>query len=244
MAPGPAPVKVAIVDSGVSVGFLRGAGLALAGAASFTVDREARRLESRVHSREELAAWRGGDRVLEDLEDTHGHGTAVLSILMDQGRPGAGVEWYVARVLDGRMRGDSLGLLEALEWLTQDVRPDLINLSLGTVGRAFEAPLTALLDRAVGQGSLVLCAAGPVSGLPSGLPSVVTVADAATAHALRKGDLVDHVEHASKVRLYADGAWVERPITTSYACALAAARVLREGCPPGWRRVTASQRTR
>ncbi|NOK38766.1 S8/S53 family peptidase [Corallococcus exercitus] len=237
-------MKVAIVDSGVSVGFLRGAGLSLAGAASFMLDREARRLESRVHSREELAAWRGGDSVLEDLEDAHGHGTAVLSILLDQGRPGDDVEWYVARVLDGRMRGDSPCLLEALEWLTQDVRPDLINLSLGTAGRAFEAPLTALLDRAVGQGSVVLCAAGPVSGLPSGMPSVVTVADAAMAHALRKGDIVDHVEDAATVRLYADGVWKEQPLTSSYACALAAARVLREGCPPGWRRVTASQRTR
>ena len=58
------------------------------------------------------------------------------------------------------MRGDSLCLLEALEWLTQDVRPDLINLSLGTAGRAFEAPLTALLDRAVEQGS-VSCSAPP-----------------------------------------------------------------------------------
>ncbi|WP_375756605.1 S8/S53 family peptidase [Corallococcus exercitus] len=237
-------MKVAVVDSGVSVGFLRGAGLSLAGAASFTVDREARRLESRVHSREELAAWRHGGSALEDLEDPHGHGTAVLSILLDQGRPGDDVEWYVARVLDGRMRGDSLCLLEALEWLTQDVRPDLINLSLGTVGRAFEAPLTALLERAAEQGSVVLCAAGPVSGLPSGMPSVVTVADAAMAHALRKGDIVDHVEDAATVRLYADGAWRERPLTSSYACALAAARVLREGCPPGWRRVTASRRTR
>ncbi|GMU04551.1 S8/S53 family peptidase [Corallococcus caeni] len=237
-------MKVAIVDSGVSVGFLRGAGLSLAGAASFTLDRESRRLESRVHSREELTAWCGGGSALEDLEDTHGHGTAVLSILLDQGRPGDDVEWYVARVLDGRMRGDSLCLLEALEWLTQEVRPDVINLSLGTVGRAFEAPLTALLDRAVEQGSLVLCAAGPVSGLPSGMSSVVTVADAAMAHALRKGDIVDHVEDAATVRLYADGAWKEQPLTSSYACALAAARVLREGCPPGWRRVTASHRTR
>ncbi|RKG98710.1 S8/S53 family peptidase [Corallococcus carmarthensis] len=237
-------MKVAIVDSGVSVGFLRGAGLSLAGAASFTVDREARRLESRVHSREELAAWRDGASVLEDLEDTHGHGTAVLSILLDQGRAGADVDWYVARVLDGRMRGDSLCLLEALEWLTKDVRPDVINLSLGTVGRAFEAPLTALLRRAVEQGSVVLCAAGPVSGLPSGMPAVVTVADAAMALALRKGDIVDHVEDAATVRLYADGAWGERPMTSSYACALAAARVLREGCPPGWRHATASQRTR
>ncbi|RKH63436.1 hypothetical protein D7X96_27870 [Corallococcus interemptor] len=238
-------MKVAIVDSGVSVGFLRGEGLSLSGAASFTVDREARRLESRVYSREELAAWRDGACALDDLEDAHGHGTAVLSILAEQGRrPGVDVEWYVARVLDGRMRGDSLCLLEALEWLTQDVRPDVINLSLGTVGRAFEAPLTALLERAVEQGSLVLCAAGPVSGLPSGLPSVVTVADAAMAHALRKGDIVDHVEAAATVRLYADGAFHERPLTSSYACALAAARVLREGCPPGWRHVTASRRTR
>ena len=93
------------MDSGVSVGFLRGAGLSLAGAASFTVDREARRLESRVHSREELAAWRDGGSVLEDLEDPHGHGTAVLSILLDQGRAGAGVEWYVASVAPCWMGG-------------------------------------------------------------------------------------------------------------------------------------------
>ncbi|NBD07579.1 MULTISPECIES: S8/S53 family peptidase [Corallococcus] len=229
-------MKVAVVDSGVSVGFLRGQSLALAGAASFTLDREARRLESRIHSREELDAWRGGDSCLDDLEDAHGHGTAVLSILLDSAPPVPGVEWYVARVLDGRMRGDSLCLLEALEWLTADVRPDLINLSLGTVSRAFEAPLTALLQQAVEQGSVVLCAAGAVPGLPAGLPPVVTVADAQTARALGDRGTVDHVEDAPTVRLFTGGAWVERPMTSSYACALAGARVLREGCPPGWRR--------
>ncbi|RKH17075.1 hypothetical protein D7X74_13590 [Corallococcus sp. CA047B] len=229
-------MKVAVVDSGVSVDFLRQHGGPLAGAASFTLDRAARRLESRAHSREELDAWRGGSAVLDDLEDTHGHGTAVLSLLMDAGPRPPNVEWYVARVLDERMRGDSLCLLEALEWLTNDVRPDLINLSLGTVDRAFETPLTELLWRAVRQGAVVVCAAGPVPCLPAGLGAVVTVADAKTARLLGRTDTVDHVEHAPTVRLYASGTWCERPMTSSYACALAVARVLREGCPPDWRR--------
>ncbi|RKG79809.1 S8/S53 family peptidase [Corallococcus terminator] len=229
-------MKIAVVDSGVSVGFLREHGGRLAGAASFTLDRATRRLESRVHSREELEAWRGGDAVLADLEDTHGHGTSVLSILMDAGPPVPDVEWYVARVLDGTMRGDSLCLLEALEWLTNEVRPEVINLSLGTVVRALEAPLTEVLWRAVRQGTVVVCAAGPMPGLPAGLGAVVTVADTKTAQLLGRTDTVDHIEHAPTVRLYAAGAWCERPMTSSYACALAVARVLREGCPPDWRR--------
>ncbi|MCY1044284.1 S8/S53 family peptidase [Corallococcus sp. bb12-1] len=229
-------MKVAVVDSGVSVGFLRERGGRLAGAASFTLDRATRRLESRVHSREELDVWCGGGAALDDLEDTHGHGTAVLSILMDAGPPVPDVEWYVARVLDGTMRGDSLCLLEALEWLTHDVRPDVINLSLGTVVRALEAPLTEVLWRAVRQGTVVVCAAGPVPCLPAGLGAVVTVADAKTARLLGRTDTVDHVEDAPAVRLYAAGAWSELPMTSSYACALAVARVLREGCPPDWRR--------
>lgn len=91
-----------MVDSGVSVGFLRGQSLALAGAASFTLDREARRLESRIQSREELDAWRGGDSCLDDLEDAHGHGTAVLSLLLEAAPPGPGVEWYVSPASAGR----------------------------------------------------------------------------------------------------------------------------------------------
>ncbi|RYZ37307.1 MAG: hypothetical protein EOO71_28535 [Myxococcaceae bacterium] len=229
-------MKVAVVDSGVSVDFLRAQGARLSGAASFTLDRAARRLESRVHSREELDAWRDGGAGLDDLEDTHGHGTQVLSILMGQGPAVPEAEWYVARVLDGSMRGDSLCLLEALEWLTHDVRPDVINLSLGTVDRAFEAKLTEGLWRAVRQGTVVVCAAGPVPCLPAGLGAVVTVADARTARLLGRTDTVDHVEDAPTVRLYAAGAWCERPMTSSYACALAVARVLREGCPPDWRR--------
>ena len=61
-------------------GFLREHALRWRGRRRFTLDLDAQVLEARGYEREELEAWRAGAGTL-DLEDTHGHGTAVLSIL-------------------------------------------------------------------------------------------------------------------------------------------------------------------
>ncbi|RKH74200.1 S8 family serine peptidase [Corallococcus aberystwythensis] len=227
--------KVGIIDSGVEVAFLREHALRLAGAASFTLDLEAQVLEARAYEREELEAWRSGAGTL-DLEDTHGHGTAVLSILQDQVRPWPDVELYVARVLDQNVRGHSLCLVEALGWMLDEVGVDVLNLSLGTIHRALEAPMREVIDRAAARGALIVSAAGGVPTLPSQLESVVSVGDPALMERVGPDVKVDHVVEEREVKLYMGGRWMQVPMTTSFACAVAVAGVLREGLPPGWRR--------
>jgi subtilisin family serine protease len=228
-------VKVGIIDSGVQVDFLREHAIHLAGGARFTIDLGARVLETRSYDREELEAWRAGTRTL-DLEDENGHGTAVLSILHDQVRPWPDVELYVARIFDQEVRAYSLCLVEALRWMLDEVGVELLNLSLGTTHRALEAPMREVLDRAVARGAVIVCAAGGVPTLPAQLESVVSVGDPALMEGMGAGVKVDHVVPQREVKLYLGGRWCQSPMTTSFACAVAVAGVLRDGCPPEWRR--------
>ncbi|RKH61563.1 S8/S53 family peptidase [Corallococcus llansteffanensis] len=227
--------KVGVIDSGVEVAFLREHAIPLAGAARFTLDLDAQVLETRAYEHPELEAWRAGESAL-DLEDTHGHGTAILSILYDQVRPWPDVELYVARVLDQGVRGHSLCLVEALGWMLDEVGVDLLNLSLGTTLRALETPMREVIDRAVARGAVVACAAGGVPTLPAQLESVVSVGDPALMEQAHPDVKVDHVVKEREVKLYMGGRWMQAPMTTSFACAVAVAGVLRDGCPPGWRR--------
>lgn len=227
--------KVGVIDSGVEVAFLREHAMALTGAACFTLDLDAQVLETRAYERPELEAWRAGASTL-DLEDTHGHGTAILSILYDQVRPWPDVELYVARVLDQGVRGHSLCLVEALGWMLDEVGVDLLNLSLGTTLRAMETPMREVIDRAVARGAVIACAAGGVPTLPAQLESVVSVGDPALMEQAHPDVKVDHVVQEREVKLYMGGRWMQAPMTTSFACAVAVAGVLRDGCPPSWRR--------
>lgn len=224
--------KVGIIDSGVEVAFLREHGLHLAGAAHITLDLEAQVLETRVYEREELEAWRDGTTALE-LEDRHGHGTAVLSILQDRVQPWPDVELYVARVLDEGVRGHSLCLLEALGWMLDEVGVDVLNLSLGTSQRALEPAMRDVTDRAAARGALVVCAAGAGPTLPAQLDSVLSIGDTGVLEHVGPDVRLDHIVRERDVRVYMKGQWMGAPMTTSFACAVTVAGILRgEGPPP------------
>lgn len=219
-------MKIGIVDSGVGRDFLRQHPLTLGGAASFTLDPAAGLLETRIYDREDLLAWQHG--MLEaDIGDDHGHGTAVLSILYDQARPGAEVEFYLAKILDRDMKGYSFCLVEALEWLVEVVAPDFINLSLGTTQAVPATRLKELAEQAARRGMTLVCAAGGNPTLPAQLDGVIAVADGGLARSAAAGIKIDHVVAEPSVRVHAGGQWVEHPMTTSYACAVAVAAAMR-----------------
>ncbi|MBM7115546.1 S8/S53 family peptidase [Archangium primigenium] len=221
--------KVGIIDSGVEVAFLREQALRLAGAASFTLDLDSGELETRIYDADELEAWRQGTCALE-VEDTHGHGTAVLSLLHAHARPWPDVELYVARIFGHQVHASSLCLVEALDWMLDDVGVDLLNLSLGTTEDGMEAPMREVIDRAVARGAVIVCSAGALPTLPARLPSVMAVGDLELMDRVAgKGVKVDHVVSERTVRIYMGGAWHEAPMTTSYACAVTAGGLLRGG---------------
>ncbi|HEX2571746.1 MAG TPA: hypothetical protein VH877_19455 [Polyangia bacterium] len=204
--------------------------LTLAGAASFTIDPGARVLETRVYDRDDLAAWQQG--ILEiDLSDGNGHGTAILSILYDRIQPRLEVEFYLAKILDPGIKGSSLCLLEALEWLVESASPHLINLSLGTTSTALCDPLQDLVSRAAEQGITVYASAGAVPSLPAQLTSVIAVADRGLVPRADPRVKMDQVVTSETVRLYAQDRWCDVPMSTSYACAVAVAEAARSRFP-------------
>jgi len=222
-------MKVGVIDSGVEVAFLREHGLHLAGGASFTLDVDAGELETCVYEPEELEAWRRGGPALA-LEDTHGHGTAVLSLLYAAVEPWPpDVALYVARIFGEQVRASSVCLLEALRWMLDEVGVELLNLSLGTFEFALEAPLREVLERAVARGAVIVCAAGAEPTLPACLESVVAVGDTALLEHVEAQVRLDHVVRERTARVYGGGTWREVPMTTSFACAVVAGGLLRQG---------------
>ncbi len=145
----PAPVRVAVVDSGVNpshphIGRIAGGLTVVPGAAD------------------------GGDHL-----DRIGHGTAVTAAIQERA-PGADV--FIVKVFDRKLSASIATLVAGIDaaW-RQSV--DLINLSLGTANPAHAPALRAAADRAAAAGALIV-GAGCHEGtpyLPGTLDGVVAV---------------------------------------------------------------------
>jgi subtilisin family serine protease len=117
--------------------------------------------------------------VAESLEDCQGHGTHVAGTALSN-TYGVAKQSIVhsVRVLDCAGQGKSSGLIEALNWIAENVeRPAIINASFG-------GPKNDLMDTAVAktisQGIIVVAAAGNDSAdacaqSPASMPAVVAV---------------------------------------------------------------------
>jgi hypothetical protein len=202
-------MRIALVDSGIARAFLQHHPLPLGGGAAFVLDPETGTLEVTSYEAGELAAWVAGALPDCRIEDASGHGTAVASLLYRELGNHAALEVWPVRVLDAEGRGHGLCLAEALEWLGEQPPFELVNLSLGTEERRFEARLQAAVDRLRTRGTRLFAA----HGLPHGLPACLAGVEAVPAGG---GFLEAHL----------DGAWQCVPETSSFASALAAARAV------------------
>jgi subtilisin family serine protease len=105
--------------------------------------------------------------------DTIGHGTAVMAAIQEKA-PDA--DYFAVRVFHSSLRTTVDILLRAIEW-SIDNRMDVINLSLGTTNPAHRERFERALERARGQGAILVSAreADGVAALPGGLPGVISV---------------------------------------------------------------------
>ena len=146
--PGPRPVRVAVVDSGVNpshphIGRVAGGVTVVPGAAD-------------------------GDHV-----DRIGHGTAVTAAIQERA-PGADV--FIVKVFDRTLSASIDTLIAGIDAAWRQ-GADLVNLSLGTANQAHAAALRAAADRAAVAGALIVSAGlhENVRYLPGTLDGVVAV---------------------------------------------------------------------
>jgi serine protease AprX len=113
--------------------------------------------------------------------DDHGHGTHVAAIAAGDGTGGAeaatfngvapAAELYVAKVLDSRGFGADSDVAAAVEWCHQQPGVDVISMSLGSDGGDGTDAVSLAVDRAAGEGDVVVVAAGNSGDEPGTISS-------------------------------------------------------------------------
>jgi uncharacterized NAD-dependent epimerase/dehydratase family protein len=214
MSPGtpeaPAPLRVAVVDTGVDPAHPDLAPV-VAGAHLVANDRD-------------------GVRRADDWQDTAGHGTACAGIVSRGLR--ARVALLAARVVDSERGSSARVLAEAVRWATEQ-GARVINVSLGAEAWGDESAerVEAACREAVARGVVIVAAAGPEGKepLPAILPDVIAVGSA-----LCPSDVL-YAADEGYVELYARGdlqrvAWTEGGSVLAQGTSFAAAHVSRAVC--------------
>lgn len=111
--------------------------------------------------------------VSDDYLDRVGHGTAVTAAIREKA-PDAAV--YAVRIFDRTLSTNLTTLTAGLRWAI-DAGMHIINLSLGTANSAHAAALSAVVQHAAANGSLIVAARDDegTHWLPGSLPGVVPV---------------------------------------------------------------------
>ena len=209
------PLKIGVIDSGISLSFLCATSVQINAAANFVIDWDQKVLHSIFYDACDIDSWREGSSDLA-IDDQSGHGTAVVSILFQNITDP--VEFYIAKILDKQQSGSAICLLAALRWLISDAKVDVINLSLGTDNWSLQPEMLALVEQADENNCKLFSAAGDIPTLPSELIGVTSVGTSELARNNRNGVKLDCVALPSAVLVFRDRAWMLSEISTSYAC--------------------------
>ena len=217
------PLKIGVVDSGISSTFLRSTSVKVSAGAFFSLDFHKKTLNTFFCDGSDISSWREGVATL-GIDDKSGHGTAVTSIIY-RNIP-VPVEFYIAKILDEQQSGSALCLLAALHWLINDVKADCVNLSLGTDNWKVRRQMLELVEQAGARGCMIFSAAGDVPTLPSELTGVTAVGISRLSRNNNVGVKLDCIALPSTVEIFQGNGWTTSEISTSYACPL----VLSEYC--------------
>lgn len=207
------PLKIGIIDSGITKEFLQHTGATVAAAARFDIDWQAKRLTIQRYDTSDLSAWLAGTQTLE-IDDATGHGTAVISILHRELQ--LPVIYYIAKILNDNMSGSAICLTEAIDWLSSECQVDVINMSLGCDNFYWQARVQAAVDRAGSNNCLLFGAAGDIPTLPSEAEGVISIGVA--RHQQKRPTRIDCMALDSEITIFQQGYWTNVPISSSYAC--------------------------
>lgn len=107
------------------------------------------------------------------LRDFHGHGTMVTEIIHTIYPHN---EYHIINILDENKSGYEECFIEALKKCIA-IKPDVINLSLGSFSEYYKDQLFQLTLDAVNQGILVVSSASSIPSYPAYFDHVVTIAN-------------------------------------------------------------------
>ncbi len=164
--------------------------------------------------------------------DPVGHGTACAGIILQHA---PAVKLLNVRVIGADATGTGDQFVAGMKWAISEAepRPDIVNLSLGTMHRQFAAPLLDLVEQAYYQGTILVAAGPNIHGIsfPSKFSSLIAVDNEAF------DDPFEFQYHSSQpVEFSASGIYVRAPDSggsyrlwtgTSFACPHVTAAVAR-----------------
>lgn len=108
------------------------------------------------------------------FHDEHGHGTCCCAIIRDIV---PNVRLYVIKILNKNNQGSSLGLIEALRYVSSIDEIRIVNLSLATVGNNYKKELEAICSELAKQGKIIVSSLGNrmKKSFPASFKSVIGV---------------------------------------------------------------------
>lgn len=152
-------LKIGIIDSGIDGEFLDNhKGIKIAGKKAYSINFEKKEMV-----------------ISDNITAINPHGSAVLDIIY-QFAPNA--DYYLAKILDKDNNGNRLAFFHALDWMINEIKPDIINISAGmSANENYKEKIYDLTKTARNNGIQIVCAASAVETYPALMDTVITVSD-------------------------------------------------------------------
>ncbi|MEJ5284676.1 MAG: hypothetical protein ACP5Q5_06830 [Brevinematia bacterium] len=206
-------VHIGVIDSGVNREFVKSYHVNIESAAIFNINPSKSCIEIIEYEKDDIEKWKKG--FINHLSDESGHGTAVLSILYQKC---PNVYFSLAKILESDNKGYSICLVEALNWMIDIVRPNFMNISLGTDDERIKKKLYRLTKKAKKMGINIYSAIGGEKSYPGVFDTVVGVSkDKVVKQDIKKVEMFNSNE---KVKIFWNGNWEIVEIEPSLACAM------------------------
>ncbi len=211
--------RIGIIDSGVNRQFVRDYNIKVVSAASFDIDKTGFKVRMHKYNEKDIANWKAG--LTDNLSDKNGHGTAVLSIIWKR-YPDA--RFSIAKIDDSLENNYSLCLLESMRWMVRQVRPDAVNISLGTSDYRVEDELYKLTLTAKEEEIKVYAAGSNYISFSAAFGSVITVLDLDTinkdCHWIMQA-AADKIINDNSIEIWQDSRWIKNKPCSSWTSAMA-----------------------
>jgi len=213
------PIHVGIIDSGIDRRFVKEYGLNITRCASISMKPEDNKIVMLDFDQEDIKNWMDEktDRVT-GISDENGHGTAVASIIRIN-YPDA--LFSTAKVLEEDNKGYSHCLVEAMKWMVRVIKPDVINMSLGTTDESVKNTIRYLALEAMQRGTIITAASSAFISYPAALPEVYSVGfnsgSVPNYHPIMK-DNISHFIEQKNVQVWSNGQYRDSCMSNSYAC--------------------------
>ncbi len=163
---------IGIITSEISRLFVRKFGIKISFAAVFGVDGGKSIIE---YHKKEIEDWKRG--IINHLSEEDDKGNAILPIIW---RRYPFAKYSIAKIPGLRNTCHSESLLKALKWMIDEVKPEVINIGMGTTDAVVKEELYYLTEKAKENGIIIYTSGSRNISFPAIFDTVIMVMDEAT----------------------------------------------------------------